>query len=403
MIMRILQLCPQFPFPPTDGGKIGMLSITKSLVENGAHVHVLCLSKTIPSEKDIQGFKEYTGAEIACIQHNTTNTIFSIFLSLFNATYPLYITKHHSAHFHHAIEDLLKKCTFDGIFCDHSCMIESALWAATKQKGIPVFARLHNIEYKIWERYAERLSKFNPIHWYIASQAKKLRLFEARHYDKVSLCYAITNHDAMIAKNMSPQASISTLTAGVHINELIPDKTIEKIPHRMIHASTFDWIHNREALYWFLKEVFPAIKSHISNAELVVLGKHIPEDILNMKNQDILAKGFVPSIVPEYSAASFFIAPLFVGSGIRIKILEAMSLGLPVIASSIAAEGILATQDQGLIICDNAEDFAKQSVFLMNNPNIALRLGLEARNYIVLNHSWDEIGKSILLDFQQLT
>jgi glycosyltransferase involved in cell wall biosynthesis len=402
MIMRILQLCPQFPFPPTDGGKIGMLSITKSLVENGAHVHVLCLSKTIPSEKDIQGFKEYTGAEIACIQHNTTNTIFSIFLSLFNATYPLYITKHRSAHFHHAIEDLLKKCTFDGIFCDHSCMIESALWAATKQKGIPVFARLHNIEYKIWERYAERLSKFNPIHWYIASQAKKLRLFEARHYDKVSLCYAITNHDAMIAKNMSPQASISTLTAGVHINELIPDNTIEKIPHRMIHASTFDWIHNREALYWFLKEVFPAIKSHISNAELVVLGKHIPEDILTMKNQDILAKGFVPSIVPEYSAASFFIAPLFVGSGIRIKILEAMSLGLPVIASSIAAEGILATQDQGLIICDNAEDFAKQSVFLLNNPQIALRLGLEARNYIVQNHSWDEIGKSILLDFQQL-
>jgi glycosyltransferase involved in cell wall biosynthesis len=403
MIMRILQLCPQFPFPPTDGGKIGMLSITKSLVENGAHVHVLCLSKTIPSEKDTQGFKEYTGAEIACIQHNTTNTIFSIFLSLFNATYPLYITKHRSAHFHHAIEDLLKKCTFDGIFCDHSCMIESALWAATKQKGIPVFARLHNIEYKIWERYAERLSKFNPIHWYIASQAKKLRLFEARHYDKVSLCYAITNHDAMIAKNMSPQASISTLTAGVHINELIPDNTIEKIPHRMIHASTFDWIHNREALYWFLKEVFPAIKSHISNAELVVLGKHIPEDILTMKNQDILAKGFVPSIVPEYSAASFFIAPLFVGSGIRIKILEAMSLGLPVIASSIAAEGILATQDQGLIICDNAEDFAKQSVFLLNNPHITIRLGLEARNYIVQNHSWDEIGKSILLDFQQLT
>jgi glycosyltransferase involved in cell wall biosynthesis len=282
-------------------------------------------------------------------------------------------------------------------------MIESALWAATKQKGIPVFARLHNIEYKIWERYAERLSKFNPIHWYIASQAKKLRLFEARHYDKVSLCYAITNHDAMIAKNMSPQASISTLTAGVHINELIPDNTIEKIPHRMIHASTFDWIHNREALYWFLKEVFPAIKSHISNAELVVLGKHIPEDILTMKNQDILAKGFVPSIVPEYSAASFFIAPLFVGSGIRIKILEAMSLGLPVIASSIAAEGILATQDQGLIICDNAEDFAKQSVFLLNNPHITIRLGLEARNYIVQNHSWDEIGKSILLDFQQLT
>lgn len=403
MIMRILQLCPQFPFPPTDGGKIGMLSITKSLVENGAHVHVLCLSKTIPSDKDIQGFKEYTGAEIVCIQHNTTNTFIRIFLSLFNSSDPLYITKHRSAQFHHAIEDMLKKYTFDGIFCDHSCMIESALWGATKQKGIPVFARLHNIEYKIWERYAERLSTFNPIHWYIASQAKKLRLFEARHYDKVSLCYAITNHDAMIAKNMSPQATISTLTAGVHINELIPDNTIEKIPHRMIHASTFDWIHNREALYWFLKEVFPAIKSHISNAELVVLGKHIPDDILNMKNQDILAKGFVHSIVPEYSAASFFIAPLFVGSGIRIKILEAMSLGLPVIASSIAAEGILATKDQGLIICDTAEDFAKQSVFLMNNPHIALRLGIEARNYIIQNHSWDEIGKSILFDFQQLT
>lgn len=116
MIMRILQLCPQFPFPPTDGGKIGMLSITKSLVENGAHVHVLCLSRTIPSDKDIQGFKEYTGADITCIQHNTKNTLMSIFLSVFNATYPLYITKHRSAHFQLAIKDILNKFTFDGIF-----------------------------------------------------------------------------------------------------------------------------------------------------------------------------------------------------------------------------------------------------------------------------------------------
>lgn len=403
MIMRILQLCPQFPFPPTDGGKIGMLSITKSLVDNGAYVHVLCLSRTIPSDNDIQGFKEYTGADISCIQHNTKNTLMSIFLSVFNSIYPLYITKHRSEHFKYAIKDILQKCTFDGIFCDHSCMIESALWGATKQKGIPVFVRLHNIEFKIWERYADRLSRFNPVHWYIASQAKKLKSFEAMHYDKVSMCYAITHHDAMIAKHISPQASISTLTAGVYFNTLIPDYTIEKIPHRMIHASTFDWIHNREALYWFLKEVFPAIKAQILYAELVVLGKHIPESIMNMKNQDIFAKGFVPSIVPEYSAASFFIAPLFVGSGIRIKILEAMSLGLPVLASSIAAEGILATANQGLIICDNAEDFAKHSVFLMNHPHIAQTLGVEARKYIVQNHSWDEIGKTIVLDFQRLT
>jgi hypothetical protein len=133
----------------------------------------------------------------------------SIFLSVFNSIYPLYITKHRSEHFKYAIKDILQKCTFDGIFCDHSCMIESALWGATKQKGIPVFVRLHNIEFKIWERYADRLSRFNPVHWFIASQAKKLKSFEAMHYDKVSMCYAITHHDAMIAKHISPQASIS--------------------------------------------------------------------------------------------------------------------------------------------------------------------------------------------------
>jgi hypothetical protein len=76
---------------------------------------------------------------------------------------------------------------------------------------------------------------------------------------------------------------------------------------------------------------------------------------------------------------------------------------LPVLASSIAAEGILATANQGLIICDNAEDFAKHSVFLMNHPHIAQTLGVEARKYIVQNHSWDEIGKTIVLDFQRLT
>jgi glycosyltransferase involved in cell wall biosynthesis len=131
---------------------------------------------------------------------------------------------------------------------------------------------------------------------------------------------------------------------------------------------------------------------------LILLGKNPPDDFSSYSHIGVNVKGYVESIIPFLSSASIYIAPLFVGGGIRIKILEAMAMELPVIASPISAEGINASINDGLIIANSKEEFVKNILNLINNPTYSRELGKKAREFVMNNYTWD---KSIGIIYQK--
>jgi len=388
--MNILQLSPQFPFPLTDGGKISIANMTRALVSASCKVHIVCMVHTMPSIKDIQLFEEYSGAHCTCIYHDTRNTPFAILKALFDTEAPLYIRKHRSVQFRQAIDHCLKEYSFDAIICDHTAMAESGIYAA-QQSGLPCIVRMHNIEYVIWKRYAERLSRFDPRRWFAQSQAHILQAMEMKLSVQADHVAMITQHDVEHIQTLHSDISASYIPVGIDTERFKPHAGASS--HlRMIHATTYDWIHNVEALEWFIAEILPEMHERFS-AELVLLGKHMPERFRDGKISGLIGKGYVDDINVELNHAGLYIAPLFVGGGIRIKILEAMSAGLPVIASPISAEGILAKREDGLIICDTKEEWIHEISQLMVNPTLAKTLGNSAREYVKLNHSWEHSAK----------
>ena len=116
----------------------------------------------------------------------------------------------------------------------------------------------------------------------------------------------------------------------------------------------------------------------------------------------LIGKGYVENINVELNKASIYIAPLFVGGGIRIKILEAMSAGLPVIASPVSAEGIMAKREDGLIICSTKEEWILEIFNLMDNPIVSKELGVKARSFIEKNHSWEVTANRMMHLIQEL-
>jgi glycosyltransferase involved in cell wall biosynthesis len=126
----------------------------------------------------------------------------------------------------------------------------------------------------------------------------------------------------------------------------------------------------------------------------------MPERYKDNSTAGLIGHGFVEDMNAMLNTASMYIAPLFVGAGIRIKILEAMAAGLPVIASRISAEGIQASREDGLIICDDADQFIKEISGLIMNPEEAKRLGGNARSFILEHHSWEKSAQQMIALFK---
>jgi glycosyltransferase involved in cell wall biosynthesis len=398
--MRILQLSPQFAYPLENGGKISIMNTSRAFHLAGIEVHQLCYASTPPDADLLKSAVEYSGATIDIVLHSTKNTIPRMLYSIFNEQ-SLYISKHRSQAMILKLQELAENSNFDIIHADHTAMFEMGKIAA-KIFNAPLGLRLHNVECKIWERYAARIPAYLPQHWYIKRQAKLLKQFEADHLKLADICFAITQDDADYALKLSPGSKVSSVGVGVDTDYLKPDPSLQRIPHAMIHATTYGWRHNLEGLEWFFLNVMPGIRKKHPKAYLELLGKGAPESYKLLQDKGIITAGFVPQIQPYFSKAGFYIAPLFVGSGVRIKILEAMAMELPVIATPVAAEGIPAGREQGLIICKDAEEFVKEACYLIENKEYTRSIGVAARAYIQANHSWPEIASMMLQEYNLL-
>jgi len=381
--LRILQLVPRFPFPPDDGGKIGIANIYREFSEQGTDVTLFSLGDEEITEETLAQAEKY--GKVHIFKQNTENT-FPRMLNSALFWQSIYLEKHNNKSIRNELEKLISHKKFDIIHADHTCMAPLGLYAGRIAK-IPVGLRLHNIEHTIWQRYAEDLLVFNPKKYYVLQQASILKKAEADIINKVDVNFAITQPDKEKALSLAPNANVVVASAGVNPEEWKPDETIARNSKEIILATTYHWVHNVNGLKWFLNNVFPIIQSEIHDIKLTLIGKEAPDWLLNYKTKGVNVLGYVDRVKPYYNSASINIAPLFVGGGIRIKILEAMAMELPVVATSQAAEGI-SRECKGLFIADSKEDFAKKIIQLANNPDLARETGKSARQFIINEYSW---------------
>ncbi len=382
--LKILQLSPQFPFPMTDGGKIGIANIFKEYSALG-HKITLCAYSDLNIAAEYLTEAEKYG-EIEIIIHSTRNTPKRILCSLFNKK-SLYTSKHISDKALEQFEKIATSAEFDVIHCDHSAMMPVALHLKNKF-NIPIALRLHNIEWTIWYRYASVLNNFHPKKWFISSQGKKLKRDETVYYQAADVCFAITEEDKIRALEMSPNSNVCVASAGVNIEEWNIVDNIEKTNNTMVLATNYDWVHNVDGVIWFIENVLPLVQEIYPDATLQLIGKNPPAIFNNYSGGGVEVLGFVPSVKEYLSKANVYIAPLFVGGGIRIKILEAMAMKLPVMATPVSAEGIKAGEEDGLYVSDNVQISADYINQLFSDKNQCQRKGNAARDFIKKHHTW---------------
>lgn len=397
--MRILQISHRVPWPLNEGGTIGIYNYTKGYCLEGHDVTLLALDGNKHQTNRQEALSVLNAfAKTTIVGIDTNIKIFDAFLNLFsNESYN--VQRFYSDEFKRLIEANLKQNEFDVIQIEgtFAAIYTDTILANKSAKSIVVL-RQHNVEFQIWERLA--LNCKQPIKkWYLNLLAKRLKQFESKHLNQYDLIVPVTDDDGKLFKALGCKIPIVSSPAGIDTElwNISPKSDINKC----YHLGSLEWMPNQEAMWWFINEIWPSLIVRFPNLEFYLAGKNMPESFKQLKIKGIKVVDYVADATKFVADKGVNIVPLLSGSGIRLKILEAMSAGKIVISTTIGAQGINYQIDENILIADNVEQFIEAFEKIQQDENLSQSIQLNARKLIVEEYSNQKVIEDIIATFQK--
>jgi glycosyltransferase involved in cell wall biosynthesis len=234
-------------------------------------------------------------------------------------------------------------------------------------------------------------------------QTGRVERFEQKLCQSASAVIAVSDEDGAILKKFRQDDAVYVVPSGVFVNDYAKQQnTLDLKPNALVFTGKMDYRPNVDAMMWFAEHVLPQITAQI-DAHLYIVGQkpHKRLDALRM-NPNIEITGWVQAVQPYLGAADVYVAPLRMGSGTRLKILEAMASQCAMVATPTAAAGLLKDAYQHMIIAEDAEKMAQATIDLLQQPEKRVKLGEGAREYIQSHYDWSVLIPRLLNVYREL-
>jgi len=395
--MNILFLSPRFPLPADTGGKIRTFNILKQLAKF-AKVHLLCFSFETADKNYIKNFQDL-GISVALVEIENPNIFIKISGVFFNPI-PFSISKYYSIRMRQAIEDTLKRQTFEAIHVDH---LHLASYTGCFNNTSCVLDE-HNVEFRILERCAEVENSLLKRILYF-QQAQKMKSFESQKLKDFDAIFACSLDDQKILEKIGTiQTPVYVIPNGVdteYFNTTLM-KSLEE--DALVFTGSMDWLPNDDAISYFCRHILPLIWQKKPKVKFYVVGKNPSSLVKDLAKNDsrVIVTGRVDDVRPFIERSKVFIVPLRIGGGTRLKILEAMSMGKAVVSTTIGAEGIACQEGIDIFLGDSPQEFADKVLILLEDHQQAKNLGLASRNLVCRQYDWNSIGKELKKNYEGL-
>jgi glycosyltransferase involved in cell wall biosynthesis len=393
--MKILLLAHKMPYPPRDGGSIVTLNFAKAFARLGHEVIILAMNtykrqfdvKNIPSElkKLITFHAEYVDTKIKP---------FHLLVNLFSRK-PYHIWRYGSSkRYAERLVEILKSGNFD-IVQFEGLYLSPYLELVRKFSNAKVIMRAHNVEYEIIERYANFENSVFKKLW-LKTQASRLKRYELEQLKLYDALVPISKRDAKILFCEGLPTFVAP--AGIDLSEIkIINDLATEFPS-LFYIGALDWFPNQQGLEWFFEEVWIELIRKVPNVKFYLAGRN-PNSWgylkrKKLKNVEIL--GEVEDAYRFMSSKAIMVVPLFAGSGIRVKILEAMALGKVVISTTIGAEGIDFRDGENILIADTKEKFLEQIMRCLADRRLCQTIGEKASEFVKEKYDLNKIAKNLL-------
>lgn len=395
--MKVLQLCNKPPFPPTDGGMLAMNSVTQGLLEAGCSVRVLSMESDkhpVCHESLSEGYKEHTHFESVKVDLGV-KALPALMALLCGESYN--VKRYENGDFAKAIEKVLNEEKFDVIHVE-SIFLTPYVEQIRKMSDAAVVLRAHNVEHKIW-RQMSRVERNLFKKWYYKQLSLTLAAYEREHLNDYDGVVSITDRDGAELKAMGCRVPMTDIPFGIE-RKSTPCVNVE--PNSLFHLGSMDWLPNLEGVNWFLKEVWPEVHRRVPEATLYLAGKRMPQKLLAKQMEGVKVIGEVEDANGFIESKTVNIVPLLSGSGIRVKIIEAMAMGKVVVSTTVGAQGIHYKDGANLLIADSAQDFARQIERCVRDRNLARQIGENAARLVEEEYMESKLAQRLMRFYEDL-
>jgi glycosyltransferase involved in cell wall biosynthesis len=389
---------PKPPYPLADGGCVAMANSMMVWKKAGLDVHVFCLSTPKhPFQPDAFPKEWQVGLNLF---HQYVDTG----VKLSHLPFIIFSSKSYQAHrfFNKEaakkIQSLLHKYSYD-------MMLFDSLYAAIYLPEIKkifngkIFLRSHNMEHEIWRTL--RLKERNPLkRMLMLHETNRLKNWEESIYQQVDAIFTITPDDEKHTRNLAPHTFITHLPVSISIKSHQKIRSLH-LPLRLFHLGAMNWEPNQDAIRWFVNEWFPKIHQQFPDITFHFAGKGMPKEFLELKSNNVFCYREVPDASSFMLQYDVLVVPLRHGSGLRIKILEAMALGIPVISTRKGAGGMPVTHGENILLADDPESCCEAIHQLLHHPGLYQHISRQAIQFIHQNYSTNHVVNTILNTISQ--
>ncbi|MCX7697343.1 MAG: glycosyltransferase family 4 protein [Bacteroidales bacterium] len=397
--MNILMLTTKVPYPPKDGGARATLDLALGLSKQGHVVDFLCMN----TPKHHVRMEEFPAEILSTFQWflvnvDTSIRVWPLMRNYFFSSLPYSVERFTHPVFAKKLEDLLRSKKYDIIQIEGLYGI-AYVGVIRKACSSKIVFRPHNIEHLIWRRLAlQEKNVFKKI--YFKRFAHRLEEYEKKVINQYDLLIPISEEDAHFFRKAGNNKPMQVVPYGIDVESILIKTDIKK---DIFFLGALDWIPNLEGLRWFADKVFPLIKEKLPGCEFWVAGRNPREGL-----KDELMKWGI-RCVGEIENASVFmqehgvmVVPLFAGSGIRVKIIEAMAHGKAVVATPIAAEGIPVENEKHILISQDPQQMADYIVRLLSDDELHKQIQIQARSFIKSNFSIHALVQDLEKAYSQI-
>lgn len=251
------------------------------------------------------------------------------------------------------------------------------------------YARLSQIELTLFRRMRAWL------------HSRMMQRWEANSAELFDLCTTVSGEDRDRLLEANPRVRVDLVPNGVdtRLSRLLAQ---DDLPKALLLVGSMSYVPSADGAIWFCSEVLPHVRQEVGEVEVWIVGHAPPPQVEVLAGDGVHVTGRVEDVVPYYERSAVSIVPIRGGSGTRLKILEAMALGRPVVSTSIGCDGLDVVPGEHLLVADSAQEFARETVRLLADASLRQRIVVQARALVESAYDWDAITERMLAIYTAL-